>query len=53
LSINDDYETTEDVLLFETTYASLIACITAGFFDQLLFYSVETIIQGVPKVVSS
>ncbi|CAF4963328.1 unnamed protein product, partial [Rotaria sp. Silwood1] len=29
LSINDDYETTEDVLLFETTYASLIACITA------------------------
>ncbi|CAF3389707.1 unnamed protein product [Rotaria socialis] len=34
---DDDDETEENVVLFEMTYASLIACIVAGFFRRLLF----------------
>ncbi|CAF0893736.1 unnamed protein product [Rotaria sordida] len=40
VAMDDDYETEENVLLFERTYASLIACIAPGFFGQLLFYPV-------------
>ncbi|CAF3389348.1 unnamed protein product [Rotaria sp. Silwood1] len=58
LSYDDDYETEENVLLFETTYASLIARIAAGFFGQLLFYPVETIVhrlhvQGVRAIIDN
>ncbi|CAF0889267.1 unnamed protein product [Rotaria sordida] len=58
LSLDDDYETEENVLLFETTYASLIARIAAGFFGQLLFYPVETIVhrlhvQGVRAIIDN
>jgi hypothetical protein len=56
--MDDDYETEENVLLFETTYASLIARIAAGFFGQLLFYPVETIVhrlhvQGVRAIIDN
>ncbi|CAF2394515.1 unnamed protein product [Rotaria sp. Silwood2] len=58
LSLDDDHETEENVLLFETTYASLIAHIAAGFFGQLLFYPVETIVhrlhvQGVRAIIDN
>ncbi|UJR34974.1 hypothetical protein I4U23_027753 [Adineta vaga] len=58
LSMDDDYETEENVLLFETTYASLIARIAAGFFGQVLFYPVETIVhrlhvQGVRAIIDN
>jgi solute carrier family 25 protein 46 len=58
LSMDDDYETEENVLLFETTYASLIARIASGFFGQLLFYPVETIVhrlhvQGVRAIIDN
>ncbi|CAF1266935.1 unnamed protein product [Rotaria magnacalcarata] len=56
LSMDDDDETEENVVLFEMTYASLIACIVAGFFRRLLFYRVETIVsrlsvQGVRAII--
>ncbi|CAF1551071.1 unnamed protein product [Rotaria magnacalcarata] len=58
VSLDDDYETEENVLLFETTYASIIARIAAGFFGQLLFYPVETIVhrlhvQGVRAIIDN
>jgi len=58
LSVDDDYETEENALLFETTYAALIARIAAGFFGQLLFYPVETIVhrlhvQGVRAIIDN
>ncbi|CAF4161651.1 unnamed protein product, partial [Rotaria sordida] len=58
VAMDDDYETEENVLLFERTYASLIACIAPGFFGQLLFYPVETIVhhlhvQGVRSIINN
>ena len=52
-----DYETQENIL-FETTYASLIARIAASFFGQVLFYPVETIVhrlhvQGVRAIIDN
>ena len=56
--MDEDYDSEENVLLFETTYASLIARIAAGFFGQLLFYPVETIVhrlhvQGVRAIIDN
>jgi len=58
ISMDDDFETEENVLHFETTYASLIAGIAAGFFGQVLFYPVETIVhrlhvQGVRAIIDN
>ena len=56
--MDDDHETEENALLFETTYASIIARIASGFFGQLLFYPVETIVhrlhvQGIRAIIDN
>ncbi|CAF0986328.1 unnamed protein product [Didymodactylos carnosus] len=58
LSIDDDYELEENVLLFETTYASIIARIASTFLSQALFYPIETVIhrlyvQGVRAIIDN
>lgn len=56
--MDEDYENEENLLLFETTYASTIARLAAGFFSQMIFYPIETIVhrlhvQGVRAIIDN
>ncbi|CAF0974296.1 unnamed protein product [Didymodactylos carnosus] len=58
LSIDEDYELEENVLLFETTYASIIARVASAFLSQAIFYPIETVVhrlhvQGVRAIIDN